>query len=159
MIAVLYADNEEGLDEPGKLFLEKSGQGSTDPEVSAAEALQKIKSMSYNTIISYFQIPGIDWIAFLKIICPEFHELPFVVFFCKTKEDVAIEAIDIGTDLFVVQVFNLTNFREKEKILEQSEHWFSDINNYLPDATRAINPTCIVIASNKAIDEITGVKA
>jgi hypothetical protein len=38
MISVLYADNEEGLPEPGKLCLDKSGQSGVNPIATATEA-------------------------------------------------------------------------------------------------------------------------
>jgi len=159
MISVMYADDEEGLLEPGKLFLEKSGQCSADSVASATKVLQKTESTSYDAIVSDYEIPGIEGIAFLKIIRAEFPDIPFIIFTNKASEDVVIKAFDNGADVFVVQVFDITDHKEKGESLKQSEHRFSDIISCLPDATRVINPNCKVIAGNKAIDEITGVKA
>jgi PAS domain S-box-containing protein len=60
---------------------------------------------------------------------------------------------------FVIQVIDITNRKKMEDTLKQSEHRFSDIINTLPDATLVINPNGKVIGWNKAIEEMTGVKA
>jgi PAS domain-containing protein len=60
---------------------------------------------------------------------------------------------------FVMQVIDITDRKNMEETLKQSEHRFSDIINNLPDATLVIDPNGKVIAWNKAIEEMTGVKA
>ncbi|MCG6538168.1 MAG: PAS domain S-box protein, partial [Syntrophales bacterium LBB04] len=46
-----------------------------------------------------------------------------------------------------------------ERALKDSERRLTDIINFLPDATFAIDRQGTVIAWNKAIEEMTGVKA
>jgi PAS domain S-box-containing protein len=60
---------------------------------------------------------------------------------------------------FVIQVIDITDSKKMEETLKQSENRFSDIINNLPDATLVIDPNGKVIAWNKAIEEMTGVKA
>jgi len=78
--------------------------------------------------------------------------------------------IIIGTliFLFIVLVFSYMqqrNDREKqilkesESILRESEHRLNDIINFLPDATFVIDLEGRVITWNKAMEEMTGVKA
>jgi PAS domain S-box-containing protein len=59
----------------------------------------------------------------------------------------------------VIQVTDITDRKKMEESLKQSEHRFSDIINNLPDATLVIDPNGKVVAWNKAIEEMTGVKA
>jgi PAS domain S-box-containing protein len=70
--------------------------------------------------------------------------------------------------LFIVLVFSYMqqrNEREKqilkesENILRQSEHRLNDIINFLPDATFVIDIEGRVITWNKAMEEMTGIKA
>ncbi|HUT39674.1 MAG TPA: response regulator [Methanoregula sp.] len=163
MISVLYADDDDGMLEPGKLFLRKSGQGRIDSVASVTEALQKalqkIKSTSCDTIVADYPIQVIEWIVFLKKILAEFPDLSFIIFTNKTRKDVIIEGSDNGADLFVVQVYDSTDLREKTKTGKQLVYRYSEIITCLMDATRIINPNGKVIDSNNAIDEITGVKA
>ena len=66
MISVMYVDDEPALLEIGKLFLEKSRQFHVDTVTSAPEALQILKSTSYDAIVSDYQMPDMDGISFLK---------------------------------------------------------------------------------------------
>jgi len=50
-------------------------------------------------------------------------------------------------------------FKESESILRESEHRLNDIINFLPDATFVIDIEGRVITWNKAMEEMTGVKA
>jgi PAS domain S-box-containing protein len=70
--------------------------------------------------------------------------------------------------LFIVMVFsNMQQRNEREKqileesesILRESEHRLNDIINFLPDATFVIDIEGRVITWNKAMEEMTGVKA
>jgi PAS domain S-box-containing protein len=70
--------------------------------------------------------------------------------------------------LFIVMVFSYMQQRneretqilkESESILRESEHRLNDIINFLPDATFVIDSEGRVITWNKAIEEMTGVKA
>jgi PAS domain S-box-containing protein len=54
---------------------------------------------------------------------------------------------------------DITDRKNMEEILKQSENRFSNIINNLPDATLVIDPNGKVIAWNKAIEEMTGVSA
>jgi PAS domain S-box-containing protein len=60
---------------------------------------------------------------------------------------------------FVIQVIDITDRRNMEETLKQSEHRLSDIINNLPDATLVIDPNGRVIAWNNAIEDLTGVKS
>ena len=70
--------------------------------------------------------------------------------------------------LFIILVFSYMQQRnerenqilkESENILRQSEHRLNDIINFLPDATFVIDTEGRVITWNKAMEEMTGIKA
>ena len=56
-------------------------------------------------------------------------------------------------------VENITKSKEVEEALRESERRLSDIIEFLPDATLAIDREGRIIAWNKAIEEMTGFKA
>lgn len=81
MISVLYVDDESGLLEIGKLFLEESGQFIVDTITSAQAALSRLKTKTYSAIISDYQMPGMDGIEFSE----EIHNLLLNIFLSKSK--------------------------------------------------------------------------
>jgi PAS domain-containing protein len=60
---------------------------------------------------------------------------------------------------FVIHVLDITDRKNIEETLIQSEFRFSSIINNLPDPTLVIDQNGKVIAWNKAIEDLTGVKA
>ncbi|MFA6362227.1 GAF domain-containing protein [Methanoregula sp.] len=101
MISALYVDDEPALLDLGKIFLERAGDIRVDTTSSAPEALTKIKSTTYDVIISDYQMPVMDGLAFLRIIRSEYPALPFIIFTGKGREDVVIEALNEGADHYI----------------------------------------------------------
>jgi PAS domain S-box-containing protein len=60
---------------------------------------------------------------------------------------------------FVIQVIDITDSKNIEETLKQTEHRFADILNNLPDATLVVDQNGRIIAWNKAMEDLTGVKA
>jgi PAS domain S-box-containing protein len=180
MISVMYVDDEPALLEIGKLFLEKSGQFRVDTVISAPEALQKIKSISYDAIVSDYQMPEMDGIAFLKEIRAEFPDLPFIIFTGKGREEVVIEAFDNGADFYlqkggtpIPQFFELghkiiaaVRRRQAEKAFLDSETRYRNvvedqtefICRFLPNVTHVFVNEAYCRYFNKSRDEIIGKK-
>ena len=101
MYNVLYVDDEPGLLEIGKLFLEQSGQFSIDITTSARDALTLLNTKTYDAIISDYKMPDIDGIAFLKMLKGSGNTLPFILFTGRGREEVVIDAINSGADFYL----------------------------------------------------------
>jgi PAS domain S-box-containing protein len=101
MISVLYVDDEPGLLEIGKLFLEQSGQFSVDILTSAQAALAQIYSKTYDAIISDYQMPGMDGIDFLKKVRTSGNTIPFILFTGRGREEIVIQALNEGADFYL----------------------------------------------------------
>ncbi|MEN6320118.1 MAG: PAS domain S-box protein [Syntrophaceae bacterium] len=67
-------------------------------------------------------------------------------------------AIIPGTTKSVISLLDITERKRAEEALRESEQKLSDIIDFLPDATFAIDLNGKVIAWNHAIEEMTGVK-
>ncbi len=101
MYSILYVDDEPGLLEIAKLFLEKTKEFSVDIHTSARDALNSNVFPSYDAIISDYQMPDMDGIAFLKEVRSRFGTIPFILFTGRGREEVVIEAINNGADFYL----------------------------------------------------------
>ncbi len=172
MYKVLYVDDEPVLLEIVKIFLEKTKEFSIDVTTSVMDVLKSEKLKSYDAIISDYQMPGMDGISFLKYVHTELGDIPFIIFTGKGKEEVVIAALNNGADFYITKgsdprfqfdelANNIKKAVKRRQIREEyknSAQRLSDLVNFLPDATFAIDLEGKVIAWNKAMEEMTGVK-
>lgn len=100
MISVLYFDDETGLLEIGKLFLERIGTISVDIANFARDALNQLASASYDVIVSDYQMPGMDGIEFLRKIRMN-SDIPFIFFTGRSREEGVITALNGGVDYYI----------------------------------------------------------
>ena len=173
MISILYVDDEPGLLELGRIFLEQSGEFRVDTVESGEEALARIGKNHYDAVISDFMMPGMDGISLLKTIRREYPDLPFILFTGRGREDVVIEAVNNGVDFYLQKggdpraqfvelmhkVRQAVDKKQAERDLFESEKRLTDIINFLPDPTFAIDRDGRVIAWNRAIEDLTGIPA
>lgn len=114
-----------------------------------------------------------DGITFLKKTRKISGLIPFILFTGRGREVVVIEAINNGADFYlqkngepVSQFAELAHKihlaiqkKRAEASIRDHERREADIINFLPDATFAIDIHGVVIAWNRAIEEMTGVSA
>lgn len=168
-ISVLYVDDEPDLLGVGKSILELSGEFTVETCTSAREALEMISPGCVDAIVSDYQMKGMDGIALLKSVRERFGDIPFILFTGRGREEVVIEAINNGADFYLQKGGNVeAQFAElKHKIrhavrrktaeesLRDSERRLSDIIDFLPDPTFAVDNSGHVIAWNRAMEEMT----
>jgi PAS domain S-box-containing protein len=173
MQRILYVDDEPSLLEIAKIFLEQTNDFSVDIDTSAQHSLISIGTRNYDAIISDYQMPEMDGIAFLKAVRSSYGDIPFILFTGRGREEVVIDAINNGADFYLqkggdptAQFAELTHKirqaiarRQAEFSLIESEKRLTDIINFLPDATFAIDRSGKVIAWNRAIEDMTGIPA
>jgi PAS domain S-box-containing protein len=173
MISILYVDDDPDLLELCRVFLEQTGEFRIDTVESAVEALVRLSEKQYDAVISDFQMPEMDGISLLKSIRLQSGDLPFILFTGRGREEVVIEALNNGADFYLQKggdtkaqfaelmhkVRQAVDKRQAEQDLQESEKRLTDIINFLPDATFAIDRDGKVIAWNRAIEDLTGVSA
>lgn len=99
-INVLIVDDEPYLAELACRFLEMN-HFSTEAAGSADEAMAKIRDGSYDIVVSDYQMPGKDGIDLLRDVRKEFPPLPFILFTGRSREEVAIQALNEGADFYL----------------------------------------------------------
>jgi len=173
MFRVLYVDDEPAVLEVGKRFLELDGQFHVDTITSAPAALDLIGSTPYDAIISDYQMAGMDGIEFLKKVRGSGNTIPFILFTGRGREEVVIQALNEGADFYLQkggdakpQFIELSHKirqavlrKRAEGSIRDHERLEAEILNFLPDATFAIDTGGIVIAWNRAMEQMTGVAA
>jgi len=173
MFSLLYVDDEEELLDLGRIYLERGGEFSVVTAGSAVKGLAHLTSHPVDLIISDYQMPDVDGLAFLKIVREKYPEIPFILFTGRGREEVVIEAINNGADFYLQKggdpksqfaelkhkILTAIERRSAINALRESQQRLSDIIDFLPDATFAIDIRGHVIAWNKAIEEMTGVLA
>jgi PAS domain S-box-containing protein len=130
-IRVLYVDDDKGLLDIGKKFLERTGDFSVTTLESATLALDLLKKDRFDAIISDYQMPGMDGIRFLEEVRAQFGKIPFIIFTGRGREEIVIQALNAGADFYLQKGGSLEaqfaelshkvqiaveNFRSREKI-------------------------------------------
>lgn len=173
MFSLLYVDDEPGLLEIGKLFLESTGDFEVTTVLSGKEGLAQITQQKFDAIVSDYQMPEMDGIEFLKAVRGTHGTIPFILFTGRGREEVVIEAINNGVDFYLQKggdakaqfaelahkIRQSVTRRKAELALSESEKRLTDLIDFLPDATFAIDNGGQVIAWNRAMEEITGTPA
>jgi len=101
VISVLYIDSDPVLLDLGKRFLEREADIRLDIAHTAKEAIQRLKTGSFDAIVTDHVMPEIDGIYLLKIVREKFPKLPFIIFTGKGREEIFTEALNNGADDYI----------------------------------------------------------
>ena len=101
VISVLYIDSDPVHLDSGKRFLERETDFRVDIAHTATEALQRLKTSSYDVIVTDHEVPEIDSIHLLKIVREKFPRTPFIIFTGKAREEIFIEALNHGANDYI----------------------------------------------------------
>jgi len=122
-IRILYVDDEPDLLEIAKRFLEVEDNFIVEILTSAVEALIKLKFISYDVIVSDYDMPYLNGISFLKQLKAEGNKIPFILLTGRGSEDIVIEALNAGASHYIRKNENI------EEIFFELKHWIQDIIN------------------------------
>ena len=121
MMNVLYADDERGMLDVGKEFLEMSGKLNVETALSATEALHKMDRHRFDAIVSDYQMPVMDGLEFLRSVRNRDKQIPFILFTGRGREDVVIEACNSGVSCYLQKGGDVAPmFAELENRIEQA---------------------------------------
>lgn len=96
-IRVLHVDDEPDFAEMAATFLEREDERfDIETATSANDGLTCLAEQEFDCVVSDYDMPGQDGIAFLKTVRETYPDLPFLLFTGKGSEDIASEAISAG---------------------------------------------------------------
>ncbi len=173
MIQVLYVDDEPGLLEIGKLFLERTKDIKVETINSATQGLDQLDLMNYDVIVSDFQMPHMDGIEFLKKVRAAKGDIPFILFTGRGREEVVIEAINSGANFYLQKggepkaqfaelahkIRQLVRRTSVEGMLQQNETWFQAIIRHSDEIITLLNKDGVIIYASPPIQRMLGYKA
>ena len=99
-IHVLHVDDEASFLKSARQILEMQGTFQVETAVSVEEAQAKMKTKEFDAIVCDYVMPGKDGLEFLKELRESENNIPFIIFTGKGREEVAIEALNLGADRY-----------------------------------------------------------
>jgi signal transduction histidine kinase len=170
MIQVLFVDDEEGIRELTRIFLERTGEMHLDTGSSAAEALEQLVRKSYDIVVSDYHMPDMDGITFLREIRSRYPRMPIIIFTGKGREEVVIEAFLHGADFYVqkggaqdVQFADLAQKirvavgkRRAEEALQESEGRYRHLFETMAQGVLILSRDGRLLEANPAAKRILG---
>ncbi|MHA2366033.1 MAG: response regulator, partial [Candidatus Hodarchaeales archaeon] len=172
-IKVLHIDDEENLLELSKIFLEKINISLIIETVSSPrKALELLATQVYDIIISDYQMPEISGLDILKYIRQKDENLPFIILTGKGREEIAIQALNLGADFYLqkgakptVLYTELNHFilrgirrRQAEKALVKEKNKFQKYIDIAGVILVALDSKGLVTLINKKGCELLGYK-
>ena len=167
-IQVLYVDDEPGLLEIGKIYLEESSEFSVDTVQSAPAALEILNNKTYDAIVSDFMMPKMNGIELLKKVRVFDKIIPFILFTGRGREEVVIDAINNGADFYIqkggdvqAQFAELSHkirqavlMRRTQMTLAEQEQRYHDLQN-ANDLIQSVAPDGhFLFVNNKWLDTL-----
>ena len=180
-IKVLHVDDEAGVLAVAKQCLEEQNEFQVDTALSAEEALEKVKRSKYDAIICDYQIPEQNGLELLRELRQQGDDTPFILFTCKGKEEIAIQALNSGVYRYVGKegkaevtyeelkssICDAVRGQRAEKLLKATENRLRQITDNMQDLLLILDENLVIkfaSASYKSVvgfepDEVIGKRA
>ncbi|MFW6064803.1 MAG: PAS domain S-box protein [Candidatus Natronoplasma sp.] len=166
---ILYVDDEEDKREQTKTFLEQSNDDfDVDTASSVEQGLEKLEKEDYQIIVSDYDMSPRDGLEFLEEVRESGKDLPFIMLTGKGREEVAMEALNLGADRYIrrhgdsenlyeflsrVVTQEFEHYEEKRKRRLQ-ETYFQDLFETSPEAIVLLDNEDRIIEANRAFERI-----
>lgn len=100
-IRILFVDDEPGLRDIGKMYLEEFAGFSVTTAENGADAIHLLTEQTFDGIVSDYEMGEMSGIDLLKHIREKGDTTPFIIFTGKGREEVVIEALNNGVDFYL----------------------------------------------------------
>ena len=163
-IRVLHVDDDAAFLAVARHCLEEQGPFQVDTALSAKEAIEKLRDVDYDAVVADYQMPGKNGLELLKELRQKGIDVPFILFTCKGKEEIAIEALNSGVEQYIDKqgnteatyeelkhsILGAVKRRRTEKRLKESENLLRQITENMQDVLLLtdVNLTCTYASSS-----------
>ena len=165
-IHILHVDDDICILEVSKSVLEMEGNFKVDPALSVAEAMEKLSGQKYDAIISDYEMPQKNGLEFLRELRGKDNEIPFIILTGRGREEVAIQALNLGADYYVSKsgspetvygelAHHVTFAVERRRAIAQNKNAAAVLEN-LSDAIVTTDDTFKITSWNKTAEEMFG---
>ncbi|MGD8506152.1 MAG: PAS domain S-box protein [Candidatus Bathyarchaeota archaeon] len=104
LIQVLHVDDDASFLKAAKPILEMQGNFRVETASSVEEATEILEKKSFDVIVSDYVMPGKTGLDFLKELRDSGDNIPFIIFTGKGREEVAIQALNLGADHYINKI-------------------------------------------------------
>ncbi|TFG08270.1 response regulator [Candidatus Thorarchaeota archaeon] len=117
---ILHVDDEQDFLEIAKVFLRKENDRfEITSTTSAREALNLLQEGDYDIVVADYAMPEMDGLELLEAIRKE-TDIPFILFTGKSREEVAINALNLGADRYLQKSHDIrTQYQMLAKVIAQ----------------------------------------
>ncbi len=99
---VLYVDDNPSMIEIFKqILLNIDAFFEVDDACCVDEAFRKLEIGNYDVVVSEYELPLKNGLEFLKELRENKNEVPFILFTGKSREEVAVKALNLGADNYI----------------------------------------------------------
>ena len=170
---VLYVDDEKEFVDLAIRMLGARRTIRVEGATSAHEALRLLEESEYDVVVSDYQMPGMSGIDLLKEMRASGIGMPFVIVTGKGREDVAVEALNSGADLYIqksadlkvlftelsTMIAALTERNRRAQGILREVDFLGRIVNTSEVGIAAYDPDRIVLIWNSGMERLTGVES
>lgn len=169
-IRVLHLDDDAGFLAVAKQCLEEQSQFEVDTVLSTEEALNKLRGSEYDVVVTDYHMPGKNGLELLRELRQEGNDVPFILFTCKGKEEIAIEALNSGVYRYIGKegkaeamyaelkrsICDAVSGRKTEKLLREAENRLRLITENIKDMLLLTDINLIITYASASHKRILG---
>ncbi len=169
-IRVLHVDNDAHFLAVAQNCLEGQGMFQVDTALSAREALERLKSTDYDVVVADYQMPEKNGLELLKELRQKGIDVPFILFTCAVKEEIAIEALNSGVEQYIDKqggaeatyeelkhsILSAVKRRRTEKRLKESENFLRQITENIQDMLVLADENLRITYASSSVKGILG---
>ena len=169
-IKILHVDDEVAFLTVAKQCLEEQSKIQVDTALSAKEALKKLNRLEYDAVVCDYKMPDKNGLELLNELRSKGNNVPFILFTCKGREDIAIEALNSGVYRYIEKEGNAeVTFEElkhsicaavreqrAEKLLKKAETRLRQITDNIQDLLLLLDENLVIKFASASYKSFTG---